>query len=317
MKKTTKTALFGTLMVLAAAACWGTVGVYIRALTAAGLSSWEIALVRMGVALVALLAYLLPFRPSALKLKKKDIWVFAASGLGSVMGANICYSQAVGVTSLAVAGTLLYTAPAFVMLISAFAFRERLTVKKVFCLLLSFAGCALVSGLLGGVEVTPYGLLMGLGAGFTYSLYSIFSRLAIERGYSGWTITFYSFAFAELGFLVFSHPEKIVTAISIDPTVLIPMLLLGFVAGFMAFVLYTLGLGFLETGRASIVASTELVFGALVGAAVFRETVNGIQALGIVLLLSSVVLLSISGKKSPSVSKTVYKEKAAEETADH
>ena len=177
-------------------------------------------------------------------------------------------------------------------------FRETLTRAKVLALLLAFAGCALVSGIARGhLALTPQALLLGLGSGLSYALYSIFSRFALDRGYDSWTITFYSFAVCVLGCLLFSHPGQIVSAVAADPALLLPMLLLGLITGFAAFLLYTCGLRRLEAGRASVIASFELVFGALVGLIAFGERIGADAAAGIVLILAAVGVLSIVTKK--------------------
>ena len=162
----------------------------------------------------------------------------------------------------------------------------------------AFAGCALVSGIARGhLALTPQALLLGLGSGLSYALYSIFSRFALDRGYDSWTITFYSFAVCVLGCLLFSHPGQIVSAVAADPALLLPMLLLGLITGFAAFLLYTCGLRRLEAGRASVIASFELVFGALVGLIAFGERIGADAAAGIVLILAAVGVLSIVTKK--------------------
>ena len=76
---------------------------------------------------------------------------------------------------------LLYTAPFFVMVLSVLFFREKLTFRKVFALLLSFAGCILVVGLTGAEARSVGGetVLIGLCAGFGYSLYSIFGKVLV------------------------------------------------------------------------------------------------------------------------------------------
>ena len=291
-------AVFGTVLVLLAAACWSVIGLFVRALWAAELGVWEITLIRMGIGLLAMAVYLLLFHRELLRVRLRDLWCFAGAGILSLLCMNFCYNQAVQVTSLALAGTLLYTAPTFVMLMSLAFFHERMTKRKLLCLLLAFGGCALVSGVARGrLALTPAALLLGLGSGLSYALYSIFSRFALDRGCNSWTITFYSFVFCTLGCAVFARPAAISGAVAARPSLLLPMALLGLVTGFAAFVLYTNGLRFLETGRASVVASLELVFGALVGLIAYGERV-GVDALaGIVLILAAVAILSNVEKK--------------------
>ena len=86
-------------------------------------------------------------------------------------------------------------------------------------------------------------------------------------------------------------PDELNTAL------LLPMLLLGLITGFAAFLLYTCGLRRLEAGRASVIASFELVFGALVGLIAFGERIGADAAAGIVLILAAVGVLSIVTKK--------------------
>ena len=296
--KSARNGLLGTVLVLLAAACWGVIGLFVRRLSGAGLGVWDISLIRMGVGLLAIGLYLTLFRRDRFRIRLRDLWCFAGAGVLSLMCMNYCYNQAVTVTSLAIAGTLLYTAPTFVMLMSLVFFRETLTRAKLLALLLAFAGCALVSGIARGrLALTPQALLLGLGSGLSYALYSIFSRFALDRGYDSWTIPFYSFAVCVLGCLLFSPPGQIVSAVAASPALLLPMLLLGLITGFAAFLLYTCGLRRLEAGRASVIASFELVFGALVGLIAFGERIGADAIAGIVLILAAVGVLSIVTKK--------------------
>lgn len=288
--------ILGTVLVLLAAACWSVIGVFVRSLSSAGLGVWEISLIRMGIGLAAIAIYLLTFHRERFRIRPQDLWCFAGAGILSVLFMNFCYNQAVQLTSLALAGTLLYTAPTFVMLMSLVFFRERMTGRKLISLLLAFCGCALVSGIARGrLTLTPKALLLGLGSGLSYALYSIFSRFALDRGYDSWTITFYSFAFCTLGCALFAHPGQIIASAAATPSLLVPMALLGLITGFSAYVLYTNGLRFLEAGRASIIASFELVFGAIVGIIVFSERIGLDAVAGIALILLAVLN---SAKKS-------------------
>ncbi len=298
MKKIKNNAILGTAYVLLAAIFWGTIGLYVRRLRAAGLSTWDIALTRMGIGLAAMAAYLLLFQREKLSVRRQDLWLFAGAGILSLLCMNFCYSETVQATSLAIAGTLLYTAPTFVMLFSLLFFREAMTKRKLLALVLAFCGCALVSGIARGqLSLTPRALLLGLGSGLSYALYSIFSRAALERGYDSWTITFYSFVFCALACLLLARPGQIVACAMEEPALLLPMALLGLTTGFAAYLLYTRGLCCLEAGRASVIASLELVAGALVGVIAYRERIGFDGIAGIFLLLCAVAVLSLPGKK--------------------
>ena len=185
--------------VLLAGIFWGSMGLFVRQLNAAGLYAIDVMQLRVLASAISVGLYLLLFDRQKLRLRPRDIWCFAGSGICSLMLFSWCYFTGMQAASLAVMAVLLYTAPVFVMLMSIVFFREKLTGAKLTALVLCLAGCVLVSGVGSSERLGLRGLLLGLGAGFGYALYSIFGRCAIDRGYSSWTITFYTFVFCSLG----------------------------------------------------------------------------------------------------------------------
>ena len=133
------------LLVLAAGCMWGCMGLLVRPLNNVGLVTMDICFLRGFVAFVIMLAGLLVFDRTALKIRLKDIWCFVGTGALSVSFFNFCYFKTITLTSLSVAAVLLYTAPAFVMIMSFFLFKESMTKKKILALLSAFVGCVLVS----------------------------------------------------------------------------------------------------------------------------------------------------------------------------
>ena len=279
------------LCILAAGTLWGTMGIFVRHFQAMGLSSMEIGTLRtlMGVLITGI--YLFLRHRSLLKIRLKDLWCFLGTGIVSLFFMNLTYFTAMKHTSLAVAGVLLYTAPIFVMLLSAALFREKITRKKLLALTLAFFGCVLVSGLGTDSRVSLPGLLYGLGAGISYAMYSVFGRYAIRRGYSSWTMTFYTFLFCSV-LNVFLCDWQLVLPVAAVPVELLWIGGLGLVTAFSPYILYSLGLEAMENGRASILASIEPVVAAVISVVVFRETLSLTAALGIALVLSAILILS-------------------------
>lgn len=290
MKKT-----LGPVFVLMAGTLWGSMGVFVRHFNAAGLSPMEIAWFRILFGLIAIGVYLALFHRELLKIRFKDLWCFAGTGIGSLFLLNLTYYTAMQYASLAVAGVLLYTAPIFVMLLSALLFRETITPKKVLALILAFLGCALVSGIGTGSRVSTAGLLWGLGAGLTYALYSIFGRFVINRGYGSWTMTFWSFVFCFTAVCFFCDWQAL-TIVWAEPTEILWAVAMGITTGFLAYVFYGLGLERMEGSRASILASVEPVVATLFSVLLFREALGVSGVIGIALVLAAIVMLSIKQK---------------------
>ena len=282
--------------VLAAGTFWGTMGFFARSLYAAGFGPLEVAQTRITTGLLLVGLYILLFNRSQFKVKLKDIWCFLGTGIVSLLLFSTCYFSALNYTSLAVVAILLYTAPFFVMLMSLVLFKEKMNGKKVFALLLAFTGCVLVSGVGGDESFSWIGILLGLGSGFFYALYSIFGRYAINRGYGAWTMTFYTFLFCSIGCAFLSDWQVIGSVMAADSANILWVLGLGFVTAFLPYVLYSTGLEHMESSKASILASVEPVVSALFGVFVFHETMSLWGVLGIVMVLGAIVVLNIKMK---------------------
>lgn len=290
------------LFVLAAATLWGTVGVFIKALSAYGFTRPEIVFFRAAVSVGILLVFLLITDRSLLKIRLRDLWMFFCTGIVSLFGFNFCYFTAIELTSLSVAAVLLYTAPAFVVVLSALFFHEHLTRNKIIALLLTLPGCAIVSGALGNWGAVSFrGILFGLGAGFGYALYTVFSRVALGR-YGSLTVCFYTFLFAAVGAAFFSSPAHILTAATAPRTLLL-MLGISIATSLLPNVFYTRGMTGIGNGEASVTATLEPVVATLIGISFFKEGITLEKLCGMALILGAVILISREGKTAVAVSK--------------
>jgi drug/metabolite transporter (DMT)-like permease len=199
------------------------------------------------------------------------------------------YNFSISRTSVATAAILLYTAPAHVVMISAYVFREKLNSWKLAALGLTLAGAVLVSGgLSGNFGGDLTGLLAGLGSGLTYGLYSIFGKKAIKN-YNSWTVLVYSFLFGAVFLVGFS---SLTGGISLDlPGSAWPLLIgLGLFPTLLAYTLYLAGLKRVEASRGAIVATWEPVIAAILGYVVLGEGLSAIQTAGGGLVLIGVLL---------------------------
>ena len=179
---TKKKSAGGTAMVLVGASMWGLIGLFNRTLMAAGLTPESIVLVRNLGGLVLLGLMLAFWKRDVFRIQPRHLVYFFGTGIISVLLFTWCYFSCQQECSLAVAAILLYTSPAFVVLLSALLFKDPITKKKLLALGLAFLGCTFVSGIWsGGLSVTPEGLFYGLGSGFVYSLYTIFGHFALKH----------------------------------------------------------------------------------------------------------------------------------------
>ena len=285
------------LLVVAAAVMWGTYGSFVTAVSARGMSGNVIVFLRFLATCIPVFLYLFLTDREKLRVKPADLPLFLANGLASILFFTACYTAAIRETKIAVAAALLYTAPAMVMLLSAALFRERLTARKCLCVVLAVAGCALVSGLgRGEAGLTVRGLLLGLGSALGYSLYSIFSRLIQERGYSALTNVLYTFSVATAAFFVLIVMDGTVREVTALPGAAGLALLCGLVTGLGEYLAYTTGLEHMEPSRAAQLATVEPVSAALLGAALFGQTLSLTEIAGVALVVAAVVGMNVAGR---------------------
>ena len=163
-------------------------------------------------------------------------------------------------------------------------------------LILAFAGCVLVSGIVGGGAISPLGFLVGLGAGITYASYSIFGRIALRR-YSSVTVSAYAFGFAGLGGLLFLDIPRVALAVTESPAPALSALglvALALLSGVAPAMLYTFGLSKMEAGRAGILVCIEPMTATLVGIFILQEPCTPTGIAGIVLILAAILLLNFA-----------------------
>ena len=276
--------------ILLAAALWGVIGFWNRRLLSGGLSPTGIVTVRNFGGMALLCAVFAVKDRGVFRVKKEHLKYFFGTGVVSVMLFTMCYFTCQKLCSLAVASILLYTAPSFVVVLSAVLWHEAVTGRKLLALILTLLGCALVCGVFSGeVTVTAVGLLLGLGAGFFYALYSIFGRYALAH-YDSMTVTVWTFLFAGPASLVLLRRAD-VAAFAAQPDLLVTAACLVVFSTVLPYLFYTRGLAHVDSGRASIMASLEPVVASLVGAAAFGEPVTALTALGIGCVLAGVGIL--------------------------
>lgn len=277
---------------IALAGClWGSMGIFVRQFNAMGIQSMNIVFIRSVFTAAVIFIFTALYKPSLLKVKCRDLWIFAASGLASIVFFNFCYFSAIEMMSLSVAAILLYTAPIFVMLMSALFFREKITLRKLAAIAISLVGLSLVTGIFSDAAVSdPIGILFGIGSAVGYALYSIFSRLALNRGYTPLTITGWSFAFAALFSAFFCDFSLFTKLYAAKPSMLLFSLVFALVASVFPYLLYAYGLTGVENSKASVIASVEPVAATVFGIVLYREYPSVASVIGVVLVLGALML---------------------------
>jgi drug/metabolite transporter, DME family len=285
---------FGPILLIAiSASMWGIIAIFVRKLASLGFTPMEIVTIRVVTAVLLLGMIGLLKYPGQMKIQLCDGKYFIGTGIFSIVLFNWCYFTSINQLSLSFAVILLYTAPAFVVILSYLFLKERMDSMKVISVVGTLLGCILIAGI--NLKETPsmnlIGIITGLGAGFGYALYTIFGKFALVK-YRPFTVTFYTFLVASLTLLLFTDLfEK--GSILLSRDVILYGLGLGLFPTVLAYLFYTKGLEKMESSKASIIATVEPVAATLLSVFLYNEDFGILQFIGTAIILLSVILINL------------------------
>jgi len=294
----------GYLMVAAAATLWGTVGVQVQTLFNYNLSLQSIIFWRLFFAFIILFSFVFFTNKKWLIIDKKGLIYLALMGLFSQLLFNLFYFSCIQKTTIATAVTLLYSAPIFIAVMARIFYKELFTPIKTVALFLCMGGCffAATGGSVAVLKLNLIGVLMGLGAGFTFSLVTIISKAIINK-YHQLTIIVYALGFGLLFYLPFSHP-LIIFQKSLPLEVWLLISFFGVISTAIAYGLYITGISYgIEVSRAGIISTLELVVAVILSYLIFKEALWGWKLVGILTVVFSVIIVQVDKilpSRSPS-----------------
>lgn len=284
----------GFTYVLAAAFMWGVIGIFAKEILAEGVTALEIAFWRASLAWIMFLVH--ATIQKQVKVHRTDLPFLCSFGFICVTLFYGSYQLAIRDVGMAMAAVLLYTAPAWVALMSWLVLKEKMTTTKTTCVAMTIIGVSCISlgpQLMSGdsLDLNTFGLAMGLVSGFTYALYYIFGKKYLYK-YATPTIFVYALPFgAALLFpFVDFHPKS-----TYAWTMLAAM---AAVTAYGAFSAYYAGLKRLEATRASVIATFEPVVAAVFAYFLFGEKFTLLGYAGSCLIIAAVLMVVVTGAKA-------------------
>lgn len=284
----------GRAKLILAMTIFGTIGIFVKFIP---LPSSMIACVR-GFVGVAFLLLVTLIKKSKISLKdiKRNLLLLCISG--AFIGINwILLFEAYRYTTVATATLCYYMAPIFVTIASPFILKEKLTAKKVFCVLIALVGMVFVSGIVGtdSLQISVLGILCGVGAAFFYACVILLNKHL--KDISSYDMTMTQLLVAAVVILPYVLLTEDITAVSLDAPAIIFLLLLGIVHTGFAYMIYFSSIASLKAQTVAIFSYIDPVIAILLSALVLREDMGIYGAIGAVLILVSTLLSEINFKK--------------------
>ena len=277
--------------IILAGVLWGTSGIFVHYLAPHGFTSLQMTAVRGSVSFLCLALYAFFFDKKLFRVTRSQLILCICMGI-SLLGTAGGYFASMQMTSVSTAVVLMYSAPIYVTIFSVLFLKERMSRGKLTALILMILGCALVSGIVGGLKFDPLGIFLGIVSGISYAAYNIFTKIVTGKGCKPMAATLYSSLFMALIALCISNPKGIAVGAMQKPVLLIPMLLcLGVITFVLPYVLYSSAIKVLPAGTASALSIVEPMAATLFSVFLFDEKLTLYSCIGIVLILAAVLLL--------------------------
>lgn len=189
-----------------------------------------------------------------------------------------------------------YFGPAIVIMVSPIFFKEKLYIQKIIAVVAALTGVVLISGNVGEVGGSIWGLSCAVASALAYALLIISNKKSVH---------IIGFENAVLQLLVTTITLVIFTASTtglffhVPSNAWLPIIIIGVVNTGLACFLYFASIGYLPVQSVAIIGYLEPVSAAIFGAIFLGESLTALQVLGAVLILGGALYGELSKRSRP------------------
>jgi drug/metabolite transporter, DME family len=234
------------------------------------------------------------------RINRRDLMWSALAGTLGTAGSNFFYYYAIEKATVAVAITLQYTAPVWVLLFMVLARGERPTLRRVGAVVLALAGVALTIGLFQSKGLAEHRGLSLIGAGaamvasFSFAFYNIVTPGLVRRNHP-LKVMMYSLLSAAVLWALLDPPWRLVRQ-NFSGGQWSFLFVFACLSMLLPYVFFFNGLKYLDPTRAVIASCLEPVFAIVIAAMFVHEGIGGLQGVGVAAVLAATVLVQTSDR---------------------
>lgn len=273
------------IKLITAMVIFGTIGVIRKYIP---LSSSVVALARAAIGTVFLLiVFTIQKEKIEWTILKKKIVPLLISGV--LLGANwICLFEAYNYTTVAVATICYYMAPVFIILVSPFVLKEKITLLQGVCAACSVFGMVLVSNVLETGFSGMRGIVFGLVAAVMYAVIVITNKQLGEI--SGTVRTLCQLGISAITLSVYVAMTENFDASQWSGKVIILLLVAGIVHTGIAYALYFGCMGDLPARTLALFSYIDPVLAVVLSVVLLKEQMSLLNLIGVVLVIGATII---------------------------
>lgn len=274
---------------------FGTIGVLRRHID---IPSGALAMLRgfIGAAALIVLMVIKGARPDMATLRKNILKLIVS---GAFIGFNwIMLFEAYSYTSVATATLCYYMAPVIVMLMAPVLLKERLTGRRMACIIAALIGMIPVSGILSesGFDVSELkGVLLGLGAAVLYACVILMNKRITEVRAMDRTVI--QLAAAAVVVSPYAFAVEGFSPADMNLTSVLLVLVAGIVHTGAAYALYFGSIGALRAQTVALLSYIDPIFAVILSALVLGETMSIPGWIGTALVIGAMMISEMPDKQ--------------------
>lgn len=275
----------GITFIIISAVSFGAMPIFARLAYASGADPVTVLFLRFGMAAAVMLGILFvsktPFPRGLILL---ELILLGAIGY---VGESLAYFTALTIASAGLVALLLYIYPALVTALSVIFLKEHLTTPKIVALFLALSGTVLTIQITSGGSMI--GILLGIAAAVDYAIYILLgSRIVRRSGSIGSTTIIITSTAGVYAVIAPIHG----LAFPASALGWIAVLAIALISTVLAFVTFFSGLKRIGPTSAATLSTFEPIVAVALATIVLGESITPFQALGGILILVAVVILS-------------------------
>lgn len=289
----------GYLTVLISATCFATAGIFIKLAYASNITAWQLITIQFIISSITLVVITALYKPELFKMKSTQYIKVAFLGIVGTLGTSLLFFFALKVINAGLGTVLLYTYPAFITIGSVVFLGQRPDVRQIISLVLTLLGAILMVDIfnLQLRETSSQGIILALLGALCYAFYNLFSETLL-KSLDALQVSTFAQVFSTLALIIIKPPWFLFeNAIPLKGYLF--GALLAIVTSVISFFFLLVGISIIGASKAAIVSTFELPVTLLLAYLILHETVNVIQIIGALLIVSSIILLRSYSESYP------------------
>ncbi len=284
----------GLLYIVLASVSFGIMPILAKLAYSQGANPYSVLFLRFLFASIMLLYYLLK-KGISLKLDKTTfLWIILLGVFGYSATSGFLFVS-YNYISVGLATMIMYTYPIIVTFFSTFIYKEKIYLQKIIALSLSVLGVYVLIGV--GKEVFSFkGISFALMSAIFYSIYVLGASSGKLKQVNSYVMTFYLSISASATMLLLGLKNSSIT-LSISFYGIVCIMLLAFISTVVALMAFLEGVRLIGPSNASILSTLEPIVSLVLGWIILKEAISISTALGSLLILSSIIILTRYTKK--------------------